>query len=229
MLVASLTSSVTSFVGHHGVYAVFGLMLVDAVFPAASELVMVSAGALAAGAFSTHGVDVLGANVTSPFWIFFTVSVAGTIGYVIGSLLGWGIGAYAGRPFLERHGRVFHLTPEKLDRAEAWFARRGDWAVFLGRLTPVIRSFVSIPAGLARMRLGTYTLLTALGSAIWCFALAGVGWVLGTSYHRFHHDFRYAEIGVVVLLAIGLAVWLWRRRRSSGPTLKSPRAPDSSL
>ncbi len=219
MPVASLTSSVTSFVGHHGVYAVFLLMLVDAVFPAASELVMVSAGALAAGAFSTHGVDLLGAHVTSPFWIFFTVSLAGTIGYVVGSLLGWGIGAYAGRPFLERHGRVFHLTPEKLDRAEAWFARRGDWAVFLGRLTPVIRSFVSIPAGVARMRLDLYTLLTALGSAIWCFALAGVGWGVGTSYRTFHHDFGYVEIAVVVLLAVGLAIWLWKRRRPSQPKL----------
>jgi membrane protein DedA with SNARE-associated domain len=226
MLVASLTSAVTSFVGDHGVYAVFLLMLVDAVFPAASELVMVSAGALAAGAFSTHGVNLFGAHVGTPFWIFFFVSVAGTVGYVVGSLLGWGIGAYAGRPFLEERGRVFHLTPEKLDRAERWFDRHGNAAVLIGRLTPVVRSFVSIPAGVARMRLDLYTLLTAIGSAIWCFALAGVGWGLGTSYKRFHHDFEYVEIALVILIVAAIGYWLWRRRTS--PKIDRS-APGSSL
>ena len=214
MLVASLTSTVESIVGDHGLYAVFLLMLVDAVLPAASELVMVSAGALAAGAFSTDQIAVPGGHVSDPFWIFFTLAMAGTIGYTIGSVGGWAIGAYAGRPFLERHGRRFHLTPAKLDRAEAWFARHGEWAVFVGRLTPVVRSFVSIPAGVVRVPLVVYTLLTLLGSAIWCFALAGVGWGLGESYQRFHHDFRWAEIAVVVLLVVG-AAWLWRRRRAS--------------
>lgn len=214
MLVASLTSTVESIIGDHGLYAVFLLMLVDAVLPAASELVMVSAGALAAGAFSTDRIAVPGGHVSEPLWIFVTLALAGTIGYTIGSVGGWAIGAYAGRPFLERHGRRLHLTPAKLDRAEAWFARHGDWAVFVGRLTPVVRSFVSIPAGVARLRLDVYTLLTLLGSAIWCFALAGVGWGLGASYERFHHDFRYVEIAVGVLLVAGL-VWFWWRRRSS--------------
>jgi membrane protein DedA with SNARE-associated domain len=223
--VASLTSSVTSFVGDHGLYAVFLLMLVDAVLPAASELVMVSAGALAAGAFSTDQIAVPGGHVSEPFWIFVTLALAGTIGYTVGSVGGWAIGAYAGRPFLERHGRRLHLPPARLDRAEAWFDRHGDWAVFLGRLTPVVRSFVSIPAGIARMRLDAYTLLTLLGSAIWCFALAGVGWGLGASYKRFHHEFEYVEIAIVVL-AVAAVAWLWRRRRSSK---LAARAADPSL
>ena len=151
-VVASLSSSVSSFVGDHGLYAVFFLMLVDAVLPAASELVMVSAGALAAGAFSTDQISVPGGHISEPFWIFFTLAMAGTIGYTIGSVGGWAIGFYAGRPFAERHGHKLHLSPDKLDRADAWFERYGDWAVFLGRLTPVVRSFVAIPAGIARLR-----------------------------------------------------------------------------
>lgn len=220
---ASLASSVTSFVGDHGLYAVFGLMFIDAVLPAASELVMVSSGALAAGVLSTD-LSVPGGQISEPFWIFFTLALSGTIGYTLGSVGGWAIGLYTGRGFVQRYGRRFHLGPDKLDRAEAWFERHGDWAVFLGRLTPVVRSFVSIPAGVVRMPLGSYTVLTLLGSAIWCFALAGAGWALGESYHRFHHEFRWVEIAVGVLAVVFLA-WLWRRRRSS----KLARASDSTL
>ncbi len=226
MPVASLTSSITSFVGNHGLYAVFLLMFVDAVFPAASELVMVAGGALAAHAFSTGSVDLLGARLSSPFPIYLAVALAGTIGYTLGAVFGWGVGALAGRPFLDRHGRRLHLTPANLERAERWFEERGDWAVFLGRITPVVRSFVSIPAGLMRMRFGLYLLLTLLGSAIWCFALAGVGWAAGTGYRRFHHDFGYVEIAVVLLAVAALAWWLWRRRRSSK---LDRRAADTTL
>lgn len=226
MPLASLTSSVTSFVGDHGLYAVFLLMFVDAVLPAASELVMVSSGALAAGVISTN-LSVPGGEISEPFWIFFTLSLAGTIGYTLGSVAGWAIGLYAGRPFVERHGRRFHLSGAKLDRAEAWFARHGDWAVFIGRLTPVVRSFVSIPAGVVRMRLAPYTLLTLLGSAIWCFAFAGAGWALGSSYERFNHQFRWVEIAIVVL-AVGFLAWLFRRWRSSRLAARA-RASDSSL
>jgi membrane protein DedA with SNARE-associated domain len=212
--VASITEHITSLIGDHGVYAVFLLMVVDAVFPTASELVMVYGGALAAGAFAGQDVVLFGHEITTPFWAFLTVALAGTIGYTIGSVLGWGIGVFAGRPFLERHGRWLHLSPEKLDRAERWFEKHGDAAVFLGRVTPLIRSFVAIPAGVARMPLGPYTLLTLLGSSIWCFGFAGAGWAFGKSYSRFHHDFRYVEIAVAVLLVAGV-VWLILRRRSS--------------
>jgi membrane protein YqaA with SNARE-associated domain len=136
VVLASLTSSVTTLIGDHGLYAVFVLMAVDAVFPAASELVMLYAGALAAGAFSGQHVVLFGDRIDSHFWAYVAMSLAGTIGYTIGSLVGWGIGAYAGRPLLEERGRWFHLDRAKLDRADRWFERWGDWAVFLGRLTP---------------------------------------------------------------------------------------------
>lgn len=206
MPVASITSSITDFIGNHGVYAVFLLMLIDAVFPAASELVMLYAGALAAGAFAGERVLLFGSHVPSGFWSFVVMALAGTIGYLAGSLVGWGIGAYAGRPYLERHGRWLHLSAEKLDRAERWFDRWGQWAVFLGRIAPVVRSFVSIPAGLFRWPLVPYTALTALGSAIWCFALAGAGWGLGKSYTGFHHDFRFVDYAVILLVVAAVVV-----------------------
>ena len=223
MVLASLTSSVTTLIGDHGLYAVFVLMAVDAVFPAASELVMLYAGALAAGAFSGQHVVLFGDRIDSHFWAYVAMSLAGTIGYTIGSLVGWGIGAYAGRPLLEERGRWFHLDRAKLDRADRWFERWGDWAVFLGRLTPVVRSFISIPAGVVRMPIVRFTVLTFLGSAIWCFAIAGVGWALGSSYERFHHDFAYVEYAVVAAVIV-FVVWLILRWRSSAAQARSERS-----
>lgn len=222
MPVASILDSVTSAIGDHGLYAVFLLMALDAVFPAASELVMVYAGALASGAIAGQGVFLAGfGRISSGFAAYLALALAGTVGYTVGAVAGWGIGAYGGRPFLERRGRLFHLDAGKLDRAEDWFDRFGSWATFLGRVTPVIRSFISIPAGIFRLRLGAYTTLTLLGSAIWCFALAGVGWGLGASWERFHHAFRFADYAIAALVAAGIAFLAWklvkRRRGLPGP------------
>jgi membrane protein DedA with SNARE-associated domain len=214
VLLASLTSSLTSFVRDHGIYAVFVLMLVDAVFPAASELVMLVGGAVAAGAFSAS-ISLFGADVSRGFWSFVVVSLAGTLGYLIGSIAGWWIGLIGGRPLLERHGRWFHLTRDQLGRAERWFDRYEDWAVLLGRITPVVRSFVSIPAGVFRVGLGRYTALTLAGSAVWCFAFAGVGWAVGSSYKSFDKGFRYVEIVVVAGVLVLAAYLVLRRRRVS--------------
>ena len=214
MLLASFSSGLTSLIGDHGLYAVFGLMLIDAVLPAASELVMLYAGVVASGALAGQHVVLFGRQIDSHFWGFIAMSSAGLLGQVVGSVIGWGIGLYGGRPLVERHGRWLHLGPENLDRAERWFERWGDWAVFLGRMTPVVRSFVSIPAGLARMPLGRFALFSTLGCIPWCFGLAGAGWALGSSYERFHHDFRYVEILVVAGILV-LGVWYLRRRRAS--------------
>jgi membrane protein DedA with SNARE-associated domain len=215
---------VTSFIAAHGVYAVFLLMLVDAVFPAASELVMVVGGALAAGVFAHH-VTLFGQDLGSGFDAYLAIALAGTLGYLAGSIVGWWIGARGGRPFLERRGNWFHLTPDRLDRAERWFDRWDDWAVLVGRVTPVVRSFVSIPAGVFRMPLGRYAALTAVGSAVWAFALAGAGWGLGHSYETFHHDFRYVEYAVVAGV-LALAVYVGARWRRS--TTLARRAEDSA-
>jgi membrane protein DedA with SNARE-associated domain len=214
MPVAGLTESLTSLIGDYGLYAVFLLMLVDAVLPAASELVMVYGGALAAGAFAGHDVELFGMEISSGVGAYVAIALAGTIGYLLGALVGWAIGRYGGRPLLERHGRWFHLTPKKLDRAERWFDRWGDLAVFIGRVTPVVRSFNSIPAGIFRMSFGRYTILTLIGSAVWAFALAGVGYGLGSSYEKFHHDFRYVDYAVIGLIVAVAVVVALRYRRS---------------
>ncbi|HEY7729658.1 MAG TPA: DedA family protein [Gaiellaceae bacterium] len=217
-ILSELSELVTDAIGDHGLYAVFALMLVDAVLPAASELVMVYAGALAAGAFAGHSVTFFGYEIPEGGWAFVAIALAGTIGYTIGGIAGWAIGDYGGRPLLERHGRWLHVDADKLQRAERWFERWEDWAVFVGRLTPVIRSFVSIPAGVFRVPFVRYTLLTLAGSAIWCFAFAGAGYALGTSWERFHDAFRYVDILVGVLLAAGIGLIAWkvlRRRRRS--------------
>jgi membrane protein DedA with SNARE-associated domain len=214
VLLASVSSSLTTFIGDHGLYAVFALMLLDSVLPAASELVMLYAGVLASGALPGQDIVLFGHRIDSHFWGYVAIATAGVAGQTVGSIIGWAIGLYGGRPLVERHGRWLHLGPENLDRAEHWFDRWGDWAVFLGRMTPVVRSFVSIPAGLARMPLGRFTLYSVLGTIPWCFGIAGAGWALGSSWESFHHDFRYVEVLVGVGI-LALLVWYLRRRRAT--------------
>jgi membrane protein DedA with SNARE-associated domain len=214
-ILSSVTELLTDTIGDYGLYAIFFLMLVDAVFPAASEPVMVYGGAVAAGAFAGQDVTLFGNEIEQGLPAYVAVATAGTVGYLIGSLLGWWIGAAAGRPFLEQHGRWFHLNAAKLDKAEKWFDRWDDWAVFLGRITPVARSFISIPAGVFRMPLGRYTVLTLIGSALWCFPLAGIGWALGANWESFHHAFHYVDYLVIAaIVAIAAAIgWRFLRRR----------------
>jgi membrane protein DedA with SNARE-associated domain len=206
VLVASISGSVTSFVGDHGVYAVFLLMAIDAVFPAASELVMVYAGALASGAFASQQVVLFGHEIESGFGAYVTMSLSGTLGYLVGAIVGWAIGLYGGRPLVERRGRLLHLGPERFDRAERWFDRHDRWAVLLGRVTPVVRSFVSIPAGIFEMPLAPYTLFTLIGSALWAFAFAAIGYAVGSNYERFHHFFDIALVAGAALLVLYLVV-----------------------
>jgi len=204
---------VTAWLAHYGVIAILILMLIDAVFPAASELVMLYGGALASGAL-THRVDVLGWHVTG-LEAYLAVVIAGVLGYQLGSIGGWIIGDRGGRPFLERRGRWLHLTHERLERAEKWFERWDDWAVLVGRITPVARSFISIPAGLFEMPFRRYNVLTLVGNTIWCAAIAGAGWGLGSSYERFNHGFRYVEYAVVLVIVVAVAFVFLRVRRAT--------------
>ena len=219
-ILSEITDLLTTVVGDYGLYAVFLLMLVDAVLPAASEPVMVYGGAVAAGAFAGQDIVLFGQKLEAGLPAYLAVASAGTIGYTLGSVGGWWIGAHGGRPFLARHGRWLHLNEAKLDKAERWFERWEDWAVFLGRITPVMRSFVAIPAGVFRVPFWRYTVLTLIGSAIWCFGLAGVGWALGRRWDDFHHAFRYVDYAIVAVIAAGIAFLAWKlvRRRSGTPS-----------
>jgi len=214
-VLTELTDAVTSAIGDYGLYAVFLLMLVDAVFPAASEVVMVYAGAVASGAFAGQDVVLFGTEIDQGLPAYVAMALAGTIGYTVGAIIGWAIGLYGGRPYLERHGRWLHLDRAKLDRAEAWFERWENWAVFLGRLTPVVRSFVSIPAGVMEVPLVRYTVLTLAGSAIWCFSFAGAGYLAGSNWEDFHHAFRYADylVAAVIVGGVGWLAWRYVKKR----------------
>jgi membrane protein DedA with SNARE-associated domain len=116
---------------------------------------------------------------------------------------------------VERHGRHFHLDARNMTRAERWFERHGALAVLLGRITPLVRSFISIPAGLFAEPLARYVWLTAVGSAIWCFGFAGLGWGVGAGYKSIDHATHFVE-GAVLLGAAGLATWLWLRHDRVG-------------
>ncbi len=215
-MLASITSTFESHIASQGAYAVFVLMAIDAVFPAASELVMLYAGAVAAGVFpGAHHVSLFGAKIGFGIGAFIVMALAGTLGYVVGALIGWWIGLRGGRPLLERRGRWFHVTPERLDRAERWFQRWGNFGVLVGRVTPIVRSFVSIPAGVFEMPLAPYALYTLVGSAVWAFVIAGVGYGLGSSYERFNHGFKYAEYAVVAGVLMLAAYLIYRLRKAA--------------
>jgi len=209
--VAGVTSTLTSLIGNHGVYAVFLLMIVAAVLPAASELTMLYAGAVASGAFAGAHVVLFGSRIHSHAAAYVVIVLAGLLGNLVGAVGGWLVGTYA-EQWLERHGKLLHITPERLGRARRWFDRFGAVAVPVGFLTPGVRSFVAIPAGLGRMRLGRFLVFALAGCAVFCFGLAGVGWAVGSHYERVRSALDYAVVAVVLLL---IAVFLVRRRRQS--------------
>jgi membrane protein DedA with SNARE-associated domain len=214
---------VTSFIGDHGIAAVFILMAVAAVLPAASELTMLYGGALASGALAGQ-VGLFGHRFGSGLSAYLAIVVAGALGNLVGAAGGCAIGRYGGRPLLERHGRWLHVTPERIDRAERWFTRFEDVAVPLGFATPVIRSFVAIPAGFSEVRLARFLPLAAAGIVTFCAAIAGLGWAVGASWHSARHDLQYVEYAIVVGI-VGLAAFLVVRRRRS--ITMARRASDS--
>jgi membrane protein DedA with SNARE-associated domain len=208
MPIASVTTVLTDLVSQHGVLAVFALMAVDAVLPVGGELIMLLAGALAAGAIA-HGTSGVGTGATA----YVALASAGTVGYLAGAIIGWAVGRRGGRELIARHGRWLHLGPRRMQGAEAWFDRHGRTAILLGRLTPLVRSFVSVPAGVLGAPFGPYVALTALGSAIWCFAFAAAGWGLGANWDAVHSAFRYADFAAIAAV-VAAATWLTLRRGS---------------
>jgi membrane protein DedA with SNARE-associated domain len=208
----SVTQTISDAVSTHGVAGVFVLMAVDALLPVGGELVMLVAGAIAAGALAGTPT-LLGWQIPAGAESYLVLSLSGVAGSLVGSVAGWLLGARLGRDVLERHGRLIHLGPRRLHRAEAWFTRYGAWAVLLGRLTPLVRSFISVTAGLFGEPLGRYLVLTTIASAIWCFGFAALGWVLGAHYGSVDHVTRMVEAAVVAGL-IAVVVIAWRRRRA---------------
>jgi membrane protein DedA with SNARE-associated domain len=214
----------TSFIGNHGLVAVFVLMAIAAVLPAASELTMIYGGALASGALTGH--IALGSHVFhSGFPAYLAVVITGVLGNTLGAIGGWAIGFYGGHPLLERYGKYIHVNQARIDRAERWFDRFGSVAVPLGFATPLVRSFVAIPAGMFEVPLRRFVPLAAAGCAVFCAALAGIGWAVGASWHTARHDVDYVEYVIAAGIVLLAAYWVVRRQRSS--TI-SRRGPDPS-
>jgi membrane protein DedA with SNARE-associated domain len=175
---------------------------------------MLYAGVLAAGALAHHAT-LFGVGVPDGLPAYLVLTGAGALGYLVGSIAGWALGVFGGRPLIERHGRWLHLGPRRLARAERWFDRFGARAVFLGRLVPLVRSFISIPAGVFHSPLWPYTWLTLAGSLIWCAVFAGVGWAVGTRWEQVHHALRYVDYAVFVVACLAVAVVAVRWRRAA--------------
>ena len=208
----------TAFVGNHGLAAVAVLMFVAAMLPAASELTMVYGGALASGALAGH----IG-HVHSGLRAYLAVVATGVAANLAGAAVGWAIGFYGGHRLLERHGRWFHATPERIARAERWFDKFGPVAVPLGLATPVVRSFVALPAGILEMPIRVFLPLAAVGCAVFCATVAGIGWAVGSSWSTASHTLRYLDYLVVGAGIVLLAAYLILRRRRAA-TLRSGHA-----
>jgi membrane protein DedA with SNARE-associated domain len=179
------------------------MVLESACIPIPSEVTMVFGGALVTAPF-------LAPDQQLEFWL---VVLAGTLGNVVGSWIAYWAGSSGGRPLIDRWGRYLLIRPHEVDRADAWFQHHGQGAVFFGRLLPVIRTFISLPAGVVKMGFWRFTLYTVLGCLPWCLFLTWIGALLGErweSAERFLRPFAWA---IAAALALGIAVFVWRRIR----------------
>ena len=203
-MLAILNDLVTELIGDHGYLAVFLLMVLEsACVPVPSEVTMLFGGALASAAFAGAGQDLDLA----------TVALLGTAGNLVGSWLAYWAGAFGGRPLVHRFGRYLLILPEEVDRAHDWFERRGELTVFVSRLLPVIRTFISLPAGVARMPFWRFTVYTVLGCLPWTFALAWLGFELGERWTEVESVVRPIAWAIgVAIVAVG-AWWIARRYR----------------
>ncbi|MGD1169875.1 DedA family protein [Mycobacterium seoulense] len=208
-------------VATYGLLAVWVLMVAEsACIPVPSEMTMLLAGALAAGA------------VSGPHPSLAAVVAAGTLGNVVGSYLAWLMGKYGGRPGLRRWGRYVGLRPQDLDKAQDWFDRRGASVVFWSRLLPGIRTFISLPAGIAEMPAARFGLYTAAGCLPWTAVLAIVGYGIGADWQTAERAMHRHSIAIAVVVFMAIGIWVLRairrsRRANSGEAVSSVNRPTS--
>ena len=201
-------------ISQYSYLAVFVLMLAEsACVPIPSEVVMMFGGALAAGA-------VAGAHP-----LLTGIVAAGVLGNITGSYLAWAVGRYAGQAAIRRWGRRVGIREHEIDRATAWFERHGPVAVLVGRVIPVIRTFISLPAGFADMPASPFGLYTALGAIPWTSALGIAGFALGANWEQVANDFHGPTYVIAGVLVAGLVVVLVRRRNRRGAAAVAPVAP----
>lgn len=201
-MLAIFQEFVTTTIGDYGLLAIFVLMLLEsACVPIPSEVTMLFGGALTATAFAGEGSE-LG------FW---AVVIVGTAGNLIGSWLAYWAGDYGGRPLIDRFGRYLLIRPHEVDKAHAWFEHRGEVTVFVSRLLPVVRTFISLPAGVAEMPFVRFTFYTVLGCLPWCLALTWLGATLGDNWTAVEEILRPIAWLIAIVLVIAAIVVIKHR------------------
>jgi membrane protein DedA with SNARE-associated domain len=203
LITASITEPVVNFatnvIGDLGTAGIFLLMLLDAAcVPTGSEAIMLFAGfKVADGRFT-----------------MFEILVAGVAGNVVGSWLAYGVGYFGRIELIERHGKWLHITPKQIAWADRWFERYGGATVFFSRMVPVVRTFISLPAGVAKMPFLKFTVLSTAGIVPWVVAFALAGKQVGSRWDDWQSRLHYFDYVVVVAIAIGIGYLILRRRRT---------------
>ena len=200
ILFLGIITQVYGAIGWPGV--VFLMAVESAAIPFPSELIMPLAGWL-----------LIQAKGGSVWWVLLA-GFYGGLGNLLGSLLAYWVSLKGGRPLLLKYGKYVLMSNDEVDKAETWFNKYGEWAVFIGRLLPVVRTFISIPAGLARMNLWRFSLYTFAGSFIWSLGLAYGGFLLGENWEDLRAVMRPFDIPILLILAAG-AIWLLVHRIKS--------------
>jgi membrane protein DedA with SNARE-associated domain len=154
--------------------------------------------------------------VTTGQFSLIGVTLAGAIGNVVGSIVAYYAGVWGGRPFVERYGPYMLVSRRDLDLADRWFQKYGDAAVLFSRMLPVVRTFISLPAGIAAMNFPRFVIFTFVGALPWCYLLAYIGVKMGEQWDQLHDYFHQLDIviGLLLVLAGGYFLWShWPRRR----------------
>ena len=193
--------STISLMGYTGI--LLTMAIESACIPLPSEIIMPFSGYL----------------VTTGQFTMLGVTLAGAVGNVLGSIVAYYAGVWGGRPFVERYGRYFLVSHHDLDVADRWFAKYGEAAVFFGRMLPVVRTFISLPAGIAQMNFPRFVIFTFIGALPWCYLLAYVGVRMGEEWDNLRGYFHQFDvvIGIVIALAVGYFLWSHWPRRSPTP------------
>jgi membrane protein DedA with SNARE-associated domain len=194
----------SSFITHYGYFGLFVLsVLSSACIPIPSEVAYGFAGALCTNAITGHAQFSLWA-----------VIVVGTLGSLVGAVIAYEVGRSAGRTIVDRWGKWLLLTHRDLDNSQRWFEKYGSASVLISRVIPVVRSFISVPAGLAEMKRGRFAVLTTIGSAAWVALIAGLGYAAGRNWNHVSKDFHAAELPIIAVVVLALAFGLWHRVRT---------------
>jgi membrane protein DedA with SNARE-associated domain len=193
-LIAELGSFVVTMISKFGYTGILITMAIEsACIPLPSEIIMPFSGYLVStGQFSLLGV-----------------TMAGAIGNVLGSLVAYYVGVWGGRPFVERYGPYFLVSRRDLEMADRWFLKYGEAAVLISRMLPVVRTFISLPAGIVRMNLPKFVVFSFVGAVPWCYLLAYIGLKLGERWDGLREYFHHLDVVIGVVLVLGVGYFLW--------------------